>query len=194
MKYFALFFLVTIAFVSCSKVESQQVINSNLKTKTGSTEIETNRSAQNPLADLTKEQKQKLDERIPPKVREILDKAEEINIYYNVEEDTMRLRVLMFDTVPNAEAKVSDPALKKEFLESFYYDASSNSMGNACFSPRHKIAAKYKTKTVEMDICYQCSNFQGKSSSGSFGGGLAYESKSSPIVAAIIEKYGTKIK
>lgn len=192
MKYFALFFLVTIAFISCSKIESQQIANSNLKTN--STETEVNQSAKNLPEDLTKEQKQKLDERIPPNVREILDEADEINIYYSIEEDKMKLRVWTFEKSLNAKAKVSDPALKKQLLDSFYYDASSNFNGNACFSPRHRMAAKYKTKTVEMDICYECGNFRGESSSGSFGGGLADESKSSPIIAAIIEKYGKKIK
>jgi hypothetical protein len=195
MKYFALFFLVAIAFISCNKVESQQAINSNLSTaETNSSQVETIPIVKVSLADLTKEQKQKLDERIPPKVREILDKADEINIYYNINEDTMKLRVLMVETVPNAEAKVSDPTLKKQVLESFYYDASSNSNGSGCFRPRHKITAKYRTKTVEMDICYQCSNFRGGSSSGRFGGGLAEQSKSSAIINAIIEKYGTKTK
>jgi hypothetical protein len=194
MKNFALIFLITIAFVGCKSVESQQVINSNLRTETNSSPVEMLPTVKFSLEDLTKEQKQKLNEKIPPKIREILDKADEINIYYNINEDTMNLRVLMFETVPNAEAKVSDPALKKQVLESFYYDASSNSNGSACFSPRHKLTAKYKTKTVEMVVCYQCSNFQGKSSAGRFGGGLADESKSSPVIAAIIEKYGTKIK
>jgi hypothetical protein len=194
MKNFALIVLITIAFVSCKNVEIQQTINSNLKSETNSSQVEATPIAKKSPENLTKEQKQKLNQRIPPKVREILDKADEINIYYNIDEDTMKLRILMLETVPNADAKISDPALKKKLLDSFYYDASSNSNGSMCFSPRHKITAKYKTKTVEMNICYQCKNFEGKSSSGDFGGGLASESKSSAIVDAIIEKYGTKIK
>ena len=194
MKNLALIALITIAFVGCKSVESQQTSNSNIKSETNSSQVESLPIAKNPPETLTKEQKQRLDQRIPPKVREILDKADEINIYYNIDEDTMELRVLMLETVPNADAKVSDPALKKQLLDSFYDDASSNSNGSMCFSPRHKITAKYKTKTVEMNICYQCKNFEGKSSSGDFGGGLASEGKSSTVVDAIVEKYGAKIK
>jgi hypothetical protein len=101
---------------------------------------------------------------------------------------------LLREIEPNSEAKVSDPELKKQFLDSFYSDVSSNSNGAACFSPAHRVKAKYKTKTIEIDVCYQCDNFRGRSSAGDFGGGLHYESKSSAIIDAIIEKYGEKIK
>jgi len=194
MKHLAFFLIVATFFIGCKSVESQQATNVNINTDTNSSE--TLQSSKNPLEDLTPEQKQQLDRRIPPNIREILDKADEITISYNVDKDTMRLKVLMFETVPNADAKVSDPALKKQFLNSFYSDASSNSNGSACFSPRHRVKAQYKTKIVEMDICYECDNFRGKSSSGNFGGGLVYKSssKSSAVMDAIIERYGTKIK
>ncbi|HVE56872.1 MAG TPA: hypothetical protein VNB22_08585 [Pyrinomonadaceae bacterium] len=172
MKYFALFFIAITFFIGC--------------------EI---KSSKDRLEGLTEEQKQRLDKRIPPEVREVLDKSDEITISYNVDKDTMQLRVLMSETVPNTQANVSDPSLKKQFLDSFYSDASSNSNGASCFSPRHRVKAKYETKVVEIDICYECGRFRGKSPSGDFGGGLAYQSeKSSAIMDAIIEKYGTKIK
>ncbi len=194
MRNIALFLLFTASLIGCKSVESQQTPNSNLRTETNSAEVEIIQLSKNQREDLTKEQKQKLDEKIPPKIREILDKANEVTISYNVDKDTMQLKILMFETTPNAEAKVSDPSLKKEFLDSFYSDVSSNSNGMACFSPRHKIKAKYKTKIVEFDICYECDNFRGKSSSGNFGGGLDEKSKSLAIIDAIIEKYGAKIK
>lgn len=122
-----------------------------------------------------------------------MDKAKEITISYNVDKDTMQLEVLMPETVPNADVKVSDP-LKRQFLDSFYSDAASNSNGSACFSPRHRVNAKYKTETVELNICYECDNFRGESSSEDFGGGLDEQRKSSAVLDAIIEKYGTKIK
>ena len=62
-----------------------------------------------------------------------------------------------------------------------------------CFTPRHKIVAKYNDETVEIDVCYQCKNFEGKSSVRNFGGGLAYEDKSSAIVNEFIEKYGADL-
>ena len=191
MKNIALIFLIAIAFINCKSVESQQVSNSNIKTEANLTKVETTLTVENPLAPLTKKQKQKLDERIPPKVREILDKAEEIYIYYKIDRETNGLRVLTLGSVPNAGAILSDASLKKQFLDSFYYDVSSNESGSMCFSPRHKITAKYNNKTVEFDICYQCSNFHGKSSFGYLGGGLASKNKSSSVINQIIEKYGT---
>ncbi|HLM01911.1 MAG TPA: hypothetical protein VK400_12725 [Pyrinomonadaceae bacterium] len=194
MKNFALIFLITIAFIGCKSVESQQAVNSNPSSEANTAQAEVIPTVKNSLEDLTEEQKQKLDQRIPPEVREILDKADEISIYYDIDEKTMKLEVFMFKTAPNARAKVSDPSLKKELLESFYQDAASIYGANACFSPRHRIAAKYKIKTVEMDICYECSNFRGESSAGSFGGALASPGKSSAVIDAIIKKYGKKIK
>lgn len=192
MKHFALVFITALFLIGCRNTENQRASNSNYKTETNSTEAIL--SSKNHVDDLTQEQTQRLVRRIPPKIREILDKAEEITISYNVDKDTMQLKVLMFETAPNADAKVSDPTLKKQFLDSFYSDAASNSNGSACFSPRHKVNAKYKTETVELDICYECDNFRGESSSGDFGGGLDGQRESSVVLDAIIEKYGTKIK
>lgn len=194
MKNVALCFVFTLAFISCKTAESRQAANSNIKTETNSSLVEATPTVKNSLENLTAEQKQKLDWSIPPEVREILDKADEINIYYNIDKKTMKLKTFRFETDTNARAKVSDPSLKKELLESFYQDAATSYGSNACFSPRHRITAKYKIKTVEMDICYECSNFKGGSSAGSFGGELAHPGKSSAIIDAIIEKYGKKIK
>jgi len=66
--------------------------------------------------------------------------------------------------------------------------------GAMCFSPRHKITAKYNNKIVDIDICYQCSNFQGNSSNGRIAGGLQEETKSAPVLAKIIEKYGADLQ
>jgi hypothetical protein len=169
MKYFVLLFIVAAFFAGC-------------------------KSSGNRVEDLTQEQKQQLDKKIPPEVREILDKADEITVSYNIDKDTMQLKVLLYETSPNANANVSDPAAKKRFLESFYSDAASNSNGASCFSPRHRLSAKYQSKVVEIDICYECSRFRGKSPSGDFVGGFEGQGESSSIMDAIIEKYGAKVK
>ena len=54
--------------------------------------------------------------------------------------------------------------------------------------------ARYKTETVELNICYECDNFRGEGSSEDFGGGLDGQRKSSAVLDAIIKKYGNKIK
>ncbi|MDQ2746343.1 MAG: hypothetical protein M3T96_03680 [Acidobacteriota bacterium] len=193
MKKFTLIFLIALAAAGCKSVESQQISDSDIKTENKSVKVETTPKTGIPLEPLTKKQKQRLDESIPPKVREVLDKADEIYIYYNIDKENKGLRGLGYGIVPNAGATVSDAALKKQFLESFYYDASL-SEGSMCFTPRHKIAAKYKDKTVEINVCYQCKNFEGEGSFGHFGGGLASEDKSSAIVKEIIAKYGTDLQ
>ncbi|HMJ07721.1 MAG TPA: hypothetical protein VK468_01870 [Pyrinomonadaceae bacterium] len=190
MKRFAFVFIAAMFLIGCGDLENQRATNSNSEIENNSSEAIL--SSNNQVHALTAEQTRRLDQRIPAKIREILDRAEEITISYNVDKNTRLLKVLVSE-VPNSNVNVSDP-LKKQFLESFYSDAASNSNGSACFSPRHKVSAKYKTETVELNICYECDNFRGKSSSEEFGGGLDAQSKSSAVLDAIIEKYRTKIK
>lgn len=187
MKVIVLLFVVTILFIACQSPE-------NLKKSDSSVEVEKIRISENSNQNLADLQKKKLDSRIPPKIREILDKADEITISYHVDKKTMQLWVLMFDVKPNSQAKVSNATVKKEFLNSFYQDSSVNYNGAACFSPRHKVKAEYKTKIVEIDICYECENFRGESSLGGFGGAISQDGKSSAIMNEIIKKYGAKIK
>lgn len=192
MKKIVLIFFAAIIFASCKSVESQQVSNSNTE-ESNLAKAEKTPLPETLLPVLSNEQKQNLDERLSPKVRQLLDEAAEINIYYDIDKETKELKIF-WKNAPNSVAKLSDSSLKKRFLDAFYYDASSKELGNACFSPRHRITAKHKNKTVEIDICYQCSNFTGKSSLGRIGGGLSYENKSSSIMNEIIEKYGTDIQ
>ncbi len=194
MRNMCIFISIMFFFMACQSNEHQKNINSNLSSVENSSEVEKIRVTESSLEKLSDEQTKKLDGRIPPKIREILDNAEEITISYNIDENTTQLRVLLFETVPNAEAKISNSSTKEQFVRSFYSDAASNSNGAACFSPRHKIKAKYKTKIIEMDVCYECGNFRGQSSFGSFGGGLDEPSKSAQVISEIIKKYGKKIK
>lgn len=190
MKIIALLLVVSFFFIACQSSESAKDLNSN-----SSPEVEKIRVSENSNGELTEAQKNKLDSRIPPKVREILDNAKEIMISYYVEENTTQLKVVLPNTLtPNAQAKVSNANVKKEFLDSFYQDSSVNYNGAACFSPRHRVKAEYKTKIIEIDICYECENFRGESSLGDFGGAIAQDGKSSALMNEIIKKYGAKIK
>ena len=194
MKNIALVFLISIAFPGCKSVEREQFSGSNIKTESNSVKGELTPTTEEQIAALTKKQQQKLDERIPPKIRETLDKADEINVYYNIDKETKTLGILRSNTVLNAGATISDASLKKRFLESFYYDSSSDETGAMCYMPRHKVTAKYNNRTVELDICYECQNFKGISSNGKISGTLAYESKSALIIKEVIEKYGTELQ
>lgn len=184
MKYFALCFAIITFFTGCGSIQNGEATTSKKLIQDSKIRLENS----------TEEQRRKLDQRIPPEVREVLDNAEEFVIFYNVDKKTMQLNVLMSETAPNANADISNSAVKKEFLDRFYADVATSSNGNACFSPRQRINAKYKTKVVKIDICYECGRFQGESPSGSFGGGLDDQTKSSAVIDAIIEKYGKKIK
>jgi hypothetical protein len=188
MRLFVLLLAITSFFSACQNLESPKNLTSD-----SSPEVEKIRISENSNEDLTEAQKNKLNSRIPPKIREILDKAEEITISYNVDQKTMQLRVLLPDIKANAEAKVSNTNVKKEFLDTFYRDSAVNYNGAACFSPRQRVKATYKTKIVEIDICYECGNFRGKSSFGDFGGAISEDNKSSAIINEIIKKYGEKL-
>lgn len=187
MKVVVLLITVSFIFIACQSPESSPKSNSSV-------EVEKIRVSENSNQNIAELQKKKLDSRIPPKIREILDNAKEITISYHVDKKTMQLWVLMFDVKPNSQAKVSDANVKKEFLDSFYQDSSVNYNGAACFSPRHRVKAEYKTKIVEIDICYECENFRGESSLGGFGGAVSQDGKSSALMNEIIKKYGAKIK
>lgn len=189
MKIIALLLVVSFFFIACQSSESSKDLNSN-----SSPEGEKIRVSENSNQDIAELQKKKLDSRIPPKIREILDNAKEITISYNFDKKTMQLLTFMPKDKLNAQAKVSNANVKKEFLDSFYQDSSVNYNGAACFSPRHRVKAEYKTKIIEIDICYECGNFRGKSSLGDFGGAVSEEGKSSALMDEIIKKYGAKIK
>ena len=194
MKNFALIFLFALAFANCKSVESQQVPNANSKTETNSTKVEIAATPEDLLKNLTKKQRAKLDEDLPPKDREVFDKADEIDIYYDIDKEAKESRTLTPYNAPNAGARLSDALLKKQFLESFYYDTAVSDGGAMCFSPRHKITAKYNNKIVDIDICYQCGNFQGNGSNGRIAGSIGSETKSAAILSKIIEKYGTDLQ
>lgn len=188
MKIIVFLLAVSFIFIACQSPESSQKSNSSV-------EVEKIRVSENSNQNIAELQKKKLDSRIPPKIREILDNAKEITISYHVDKKTMQLWVLMFDVKPNSQAKVSNANVKKEFLDSFYQDSSENyNTATACFSPRHRVKAEYKTKIVEIDICYECYQFRGKSSLGDFGGDISEKAKSSDLMNEIIKKYGAKIK
>jgi len=194
MKNAALFLLMTIAFTNCKNVESEQVINSNVKAEVNLTKVEMPPTTENLLDGLTTEQREKLDKSFSPKVKEILDKAEEIEVYASIDKDSKQLKVLYEKNSPNTVAKLSDASLKKQFLESFYYDAALGSGGFACWKPEQRILAKYNNQSVEFDICYHCSRFKGDNTVGKMGGSLNFNSKSLPIIKEILKKYGKEIQ
>lgn len=145
-----------------------------------------------PKVKLNSKQKKNLDETLPLKVREILEKSDGFEVLAEVlgedESDSMGF-------YPNRLAVIKNESEKKEILESFYLDASAGPNPSACFVPHHGLRAVYQGKTVKVVICYQCHLFSVKSSFGEFDGGLPYENpKSESILNRIIQNQNVEIE
>ena len=182
--------LACVILINCKPIQNEPLTQVEKPPET----IQTEQTPKFSLDDLTKEQKKKLDENLPPKVREFLDKAEEIDIFVNLDKETKMQKLLLY-APPNTVAKITDASLKKEILESFYYDTAIGGGASACWSPRHKLTAKFKGKMVDITICYQCNSYQGSSSFGKiFGTVNDEESKSLIILNKAIEKYGVDVR
>jgi hypothetical protein len=144
---------------------------------------------------LTEEQKQKLNKSLPQKVREILDNAEELEISVNLNRETGELNIFGYDEAANAVAKITDASIKKELLDSFYFDTATGDGAAACWKPRHKLRAKYKRQTVAITICFDCSHYRVFSPYGKFYGIInKREGRSLPIFNSVIEKYGAGVR
>jgi hypothetical protein len=186
---------VILILVSCAKVETSSTENTNANlTKPAliSPTVEAT-ALLKPVTTkvkLNSGQKKKLDESLPRKIREVLEKAEIFEVLAEVDNEPDGLR---FE--PNRIAKITDENTKKEILESFYYDASGGLTPSACYIPHHKIRAVYQGKTVEIEICFQCKLFFVEGSLGKFEGGLVYENqKSEDVLNQVIQNQSVKLK
>ena len=194
---FSIFYCFIIA--SCSKVET---------VSTKSIQIHTNKTAAvSPTIEkdvvlrpvtlsvkMNSKQKKYLNESLSPNVREILEKAEKIEILAEIREPGE------FDGEgrtfePNRVVKISNENDKREVLEAFYYDASREDPPAICYEPHHAIRADYQGKIVEVEICFSCSKFFVTSPFGEFKGTIVRENrKSENVLNRIIENQGVEIK
>ncbi len=132
-----------------------------------------------------------LNESLPPAVREILEKAEKFEVLAEVETPGQSDRMLF---EPNRIAKITDEAEKKEILEAFYFDASTAEPPAVCYLPHHSIRAVYGGKTVEIEICFECSRFFVKSEFGEFEGTIVRDiGKSEAVLKRIVENHGVEL-
>ncbi len=116
---------------------------------------------------LNRTQKSELDQTLPLKVREVLEKAETLEVLGLSSEDKAGIGWY-------PDVKVSLPAgnERSELLQSFFFDASAGPNPSACFIPRHGLRATYKGKTVDVIICYECHLFVVAGDLGEFDGGV----------------------
>ena len=146
----------------------------------------------NDAPQINNDPKKTLDETLPPKVREILNKSDNFSIVVEVEERGS------WEFVPDRMAVITDERLKSEILNAFYTDASAGLVPSACYNPHHGIRAEYKGRRVEIDICYSCSVIVVRSPFGEYKGGLGYENgntrRSEEILNRITRENGVEIK
>ena len=116
---------------------------------------------------LDKEQQKELDATLPPKIREVLEKAEKLEVLGLSSEDRSGIGW-------NPDVKVEVPLGEKRtsLLNAFFFDASAGPNPSACFIPRHGLRASYKGKKVEVIICFQCHLFMVKGDLGEYNGGV----------------------
>ena len=143
-------------------------------------------------------QTKELDKSMPPNVRELLENAEEFEILAEVERKDGKLSYPItegFNIKPNIKAEISDANIRKEILENFYRDVAKGSGPANCWQPHHILRAKRGDKTVEMEICFSCSKFEGKGSFGEFSGTTGRgDEKTEKLFNRIIETQGVEIK
>ena len=139
---------------------------------------------------LTRRQKKDLDSTLPPKVREILEKAEVLEVLGLSSDENAGI-----SWHPDLVANLPLGKERTKLLNSFFYDASAGPNPSGCFVPRHGLKASYKGKTVEVIICYQCHLFVVKGDLGEFDGGVYKDgSAAHDLFENIIRTKGEPIK
>lgn len=147
-----------------------------------------------PNIKLTREQRKYLNDSLPKEAQEILEKAEhfellaEVNMARSSETDLHE-----FD--PNRIVRVAENRLKRELLEAFYSDAARKDGPANCYEPHHSIRATYQGKTIEIEICFDCSRFEVKNLPTQFSGTIVREGrKSETLFTRIVEEEGIELK
>lgn len=198
MKQIAIL-IFCLALANCAKVETASIANfQNNSDKTAaptpSAEKETVLKPVEPNIKFTAKQQKYLDESLPLKVREILEKSEKFEVLAEVRGENEKDED-HWSVQPNRIIKIPDENSKKEILEAFYFDASEEDSPAVCYEPHHLIRANYQGKTVEVEICFGCSRFTVKSEFGKFDGTIVRENrKSEELFDEIIKTKSIELK
>lgn len=147
-----------------------------------------------PNVKLSAKQQKYLNKSLPPKVREILEKAGKFEVLAEVRgKDENDGEGRTFE--PNRVVKIADEGDKKNILEAFYHDAAKEYPPAICYEPHHVIRASYQNKTVEVEICFSCSRFIVRSEFGKFDGTIVRENrKSEEFFNKIVESKSIEYK
>jgi len=146
-----------------------------------------------PELKLNKDQKKNLDEILPPKVREILEKSGSFDVLAEKDVDKSDLDGMEFN--PNRIARITSEAIKKELLEGLYFDVSTEPYPAVCYEPHHGIRAEYEGQKIEIDICFSCSRLVVRSPFGEFSGGMTHgQRKLEAIFERIVGENAVELK
>ena len=127
---------------------------------------------------LTKADAELLDERFPKKFRDLLEQADQIELF--------ETKVCLGGwTLPPLEANkfqgcdvlkritITDAQIRRQLFDGVFYAIGSEHNEMACTSPIHGIRAIKGKDRLEMLICFHCHNFRGISTIGRFGGSFS---------------------
>ena len=134
-----------------------------------------------------------LDESLPLEARRILETAESFEVFAEINKDeTSETDSRTF--VPNRVVTIRTEKQKKEILEAFYFDAAHEDSPAVCYEPHHSLKATANGKTVEIEICYDCSRFEVKGLATRFWGTIVREDrKSEDLLTTITQESATDI-
>lgn len=182
---------------SCAKVQTSPIVPPDVASPTpySTPTPETSSDLKTTLVSivLTPKQKSYLDESLPGDVREVLEKSEKFEVFAEVNKDeTSETDSRTFN--PNRFVYITTEARKKEILEAFYLDAASEDSPAVCYEPHHSLRATYAGRTVEIEICFDCSRFVVKGLGSKAWGTIVREKRrSESLLVHLVEAEGKEI-
>ena len=142
---------------------------------------------------LGSKEKAYLEESVPREARKILENAESFEVFAEINKDeTSETDSRTF--APNRVVQIRNEKQKKEILEAFYFDAAHEDSPAVCYEPHHSLKATANGKTVEIEICFDCSRFEVKGLATRYWGTIVRQNrKSEDVLSRIIQESATEI-
>ncbi|MEO7672519.1 MAG: hypothetical protein ABIU09_00400 [Pyrinomonadaceae bacterium] len=187
------FSLILTLIMACNS--TQTIVENKAEIQKAKAEARPSPISVSPHVNLNSRQTQILEISLPPNIREVLENAEEFEILAEMEKKDGKFVYPGKESFePTIKAVISEASLRKEILENFYRDVSKGSEPANCWLPHHILRAGQGDKTVEMEICFSCSRFEGKGSFGAFSGTTGRgDEKTEKLFNRLIETYGVAI-
>lgn len=116
-----------------------------------------------------REYERRLNEQLPKDVRKFLEQADNFELLSvsgvamgrpAPDEELISAGRFGVATV-RGTARITDERIRKDLLQAFYDSLVHPGYQAACFAPAHAIRATSEGKSVELTICFHCSNFFG---------------------------------